>query len=249
MKSAWLAWATVFVLVPGLAGTSAAQAQGKKNPGKKPAVPVVEAESALKPGQLAGKLGQVSGSALTLRVEFDRLELKSNTGRGTNGRNNTNLIRMQQRMAQAQQRLQTARTPQQRMSAMRQLEQLQRQMLQGGSRGGQSPYKVVKDYKDFEIDLAASAEVRTMFLPTVYDEKGNFKKYSQAELKELKGPNPQAPGYKSDITILKPGQTVVINLSKNKGTENKLQATRIVVTQESTDPAPVQKGGKKNKKK
>ena len=53
-----------------------------------------------------------------------------------------------------------------------------------------------------------SGKVRTFDLPPNYDEKGNPKKYTKAELQKLKGDDPaekKLPGYKADFSDLRNG--------------------------------------------
>ena len=52
-----------------------------------------------------------------------------------------------------------------------------------------------------------------MIPPPAFDEKGNFKKYTAKELKELKGDS-NLPGYEAGMDALKPGQTVKVYLAK-----------------------------------
>jgi len=197
-------------------------AQAQKDP-KKPANLPLEADKFLKPGLLTGKLGAVNGSTFVLRLEFDRLELKpgARNQRNTN-RQYTNLIREYDRLARAQSQLVRARTPQQQISAMRQIQQVSGQIQQttlqllGVGALQTSPFVVKKDFRDFDVEMATNVEVRTAFLPFAYDDMGDPKKYTKEEIKELKGPNPNVPGYKSDLSALKSGQKVQVTLAKVK---------------------------------
>jgi hypothetical protein len=226
-----------------------ALAQGKKKGGD---VPDVDAEAALKPGDISGKIDKVSGNSLTLRVNYDRLELKPQANRNNN--NYRNLARQQQAIARAQTRLAQARTPQQAASAIRSLQQANnnalRQALQGAARGAQNPFTVKKETKDFVIQLAEDARIRVNWSPIEYDDMGNLKKFTPAELKELKGDSKQ-PGYKSDLTALRAGQEATVHLAKVKeGDEKKethLRATMVLITKESDQPATRDKGKGKKK--
>jgi len=197
------------------------QGQGKKDQ-KTPTAPL-EAEKVLRPGQYVGKLVVLNGSNLVFRLEFVRLELKpgAQNQRNTN-RAYQNLLNEYSRLSRAQQQLVRARTPQQQISALRQIQtvslQIQRSTLQQLGFGGlqNSPYVLKKDFRDIEVELAPNVEVRTFFLPFVYDDMGNPKKYTKEELKELKGPNPNVPGYKSDLSALKQGQAIKLTLARVK---------------------------------
>src|SRR5262249_49460953 len=109
------------------------------------------------------------------------------------------------------------------------------------------------------------------------------------ELKELKGPNPNVPGYKSDLSALKQGQAIKLTLAwvkekveaveekkddkekkdpekkdppkvaekdppkvaekapDDKNAPSKFLATRILILEESDEPAKPERPAKKNK--
>jgi len=162
----------------------------------------------------------VNSSTFVLRLQFDHLELKpgAQKQRNTSSQYQT-LLREQNKLSQAQQRLANARTSQQQMAALRQLQQISAQIQRTISKqtgaGGlkASPYVLKTDYRDVEVELAPNVTVRTGFLPFVYDDMGDPKKYTKEEIKELKGPNPSVPGYKSDLSALKTGQAVKVTLT------------------------------------
>jgi hypothetical protein len=56
-------------------------------------------------------------------------------------------------------------------------------------------------------------KVRILYPPPAFDEKGNAKKYTAKELKELKG-NGNLPGYAAEMDALKSGQIVTVYLAK-----------------------------------
>jgi hypothetical protein len=55
-----------------------------------------------------------------------------------------------------------------------------------------------------------------MELPEQFDEKGNIKKYTKEELKQLKGKDTNLPGYESSFEALRPGQLVQVTLATHK---------------------------------
>src|SRR5262249_3501725 len=117
-----------------------------------------------------------------------------------------------------QDRLARARTFQQQRDALHQIEQINRG-IQGhanalAAAGQQSPFNVKLDRRTVEVEMATNVEVRTVFLPAAYDDMGNLKEYTEKEKRELKGPNPSAPGYKSDLSALQAGQKVRVTLAK-----------------------------------
>ena len=51
-----------------------------------------------------------------------------------------------------------------------------------------------------------------MNLPKVFDDEGKVKKYTEAELKELRGKKTNLPGYEGKVDDLKVGQTVKVTV-------------------------------------
>lgn len=145
-----------------------------------------------------------------------------------------------QQMAQLQQQymqIMQATTPQQRQQRMqtfmqtmarmqmqaaqngsRQYQQMQQQMMQQMQRQMQaaqnadknSPYKVESTFKSYEFNIKDDVIVRRMSPAFGYDDKGNLKQYTPAELQKLKGKNTKLPGYEAKIEDLEPGQTVQV---------------------------------------
>jgi hypothetical protein len=74
-------------------------------------------------------------------------------------------------------------------------------------------HKVTKDIKCASAD---NMKVRQKHLPPVYDDKGRPRKYTKAELKELKGPNKNLAGYVASFDNLRPNQKVRVYLGKQK---------------------------------
>src|SRR5262249_37754586 len=66
---------------------------------------------------------------------------------------------------------------------------------------------------DIEFQHRELVKVRTMILPEQFDEKGNIKKYTKEELKELKGKDKDLPGYESSLEKLEAGQVVTVTLA------------------------------------
>jgi hypothetical protein len=69
-----------------------------------------------------------------------------------------------------------------------------------------------------EIDLTTTDEVKVRLTnpPPTYDAKGNVKKPTAAELKELKGPDTSLPGYQGDFASLHNEQIIRVTLVKKK---------------------------------
>jgi hypothetical protein len=73
------------------------------------------------------------------------------------------------------------------------------------------------EVRQIPVDLQAADEmkVRTLVLPPKYDDKGKITRYSNQELKEMRG-NSNLPGYAAEMDSLHTGQTVVVYLAKPK---------------------------------
>jgi len=73
-------------------------------------------------------------------------------------------------------------------------------------------------YADQNVDFKARDDVlvRTARPREAFDDKGKIKKFTKAELKELKG-DPKLPGYKAEYGDLASGQIVEVTLVRKKG--------------------------------
>lgn len=67
---------------------------------------------------------------------------------------------------------------------------------------------------DFRLQLPDTAKMRTAEPPPKYDDKGNLKKYTPEELKALRADSPELPGFPSDLTEVKNGQTVIVYFAR-----------------------------------
>jgi hypothetical protein len=193
---------------------------------------------------VTGKLTATGGSdkTLSLRVEYEVAQPNPNY-KGNNAALN--------RLLHEQQQILRSRNPYQQAAR---LEKLQQDILKEQAREANA-VKFVKHTKDFDLGSAPKVVVRTLELPAEYDDKGNPKKYTAAELQELKGDNPDLPGYTSDFDKLRAGQTVRITLVKPKADkekdkdatpeEKKPQVSRIVIVHDAPADAPAK--GKKDK--
>jgi hypothetical protein len=68
--------------------------------------------------------------------------------------------------------------------------------------------------KQYILDVADDVQVRVMQLPMQFDDKGKPKKYTSEEMKELRGPHANLPGYKSDYDSLRTGQVVTVSFRR-----------------------------------
>jgi hypothetical protein len=88
--------------------------------------------------------------------------------------------------------------------------------------------------KDVDLQGDDKMKVRIAQPPTEYDDKGNAKKLTKAELKALKGPDPNLPGYSAEYEQLKTGQVVTVYLPKQK----QQTKTKTTTKTEDADEAP-----------
>jgi len=74
-------------------------------------------------------------------------------------------------------------------------------------------------------------KVRILKPPPAFDDKGNPKKYTRKELRELKGDS-KLPGYPAEFSDLKPGQYVQVTLVRKKGVRRKPKDAAVDPTDE-----------------
>lgn len=199
-----------------------AYSQAKKKADPKAPTTIIDSAK-LGAGEFIGLLKSTPGAdrVFTLEVEVPQ------AAGGTPGKmaypNNGNA----NRIAQAQLRVQRemadlarARTPQERARAQQELARAQQALQQamatqprvnpaGGGGGG----KVNMVKKTIEFQASEKVKVRTMVLGEEFDEKGNPKKLTKAELDALKGKDKTSPGYESSLEKLETTQKVRVVLA------------------------------------
>ena len=106
---------------------------------------------------------------------------------------------------QMQQQLQLLRSP------PWQRQQLLAQMMRGGGGSGVTIHTVTQN---LDLEPASDMKVRILNPPPAFDEKGNAKRYTTKELKEMKGPNASLVGYTADMSSLQSGQVVAVFLAR-----------------------------------
>jgi hypothetical protein len=187
-----------------------------------------------------GKLKSISPTDKTFTLEIDTNLLQTKNG----VRNAVHTMEQQEHILRMEQDILQTRNPVQRAQKVQrlnaELERLQVQAARGTNAG-----QVVTQHKDFDLESTADAKVRRQDPPVQYDDKGNVKKYSQQELKGLKG-DPKLTGYAADWDGLQVGQMVKVSLSKapdkadnkdnkDKKTDSKPQASLIVIIKDAPD--------------
>ncbi|HXG10582.1 MAG TPA: hypothetical protein VNK04_12545 [Gemmataceae bacterium] len=182
--------------------------KAKKDLDKEPASPKknLDKEPEKKPTEKLVPLGKISGlitkvgddRVLTLKVSFVYTEP------------NPSALRQQQDLARRQIEIMQNRNPVERA---RQLAQLQFDI----ANNQRNLYTTKEVKKDIEIQATENVKVRSMQPPMVYDEKGNPRRHTPQELRELKGEG-NLPGYMSDFDSLRTGQIVTVHLARKGGT-------------------------------
>jgi hypothetical protein len=198
---------------------------------------------------VTGKLLSVNPTdkTLSLRVDYPVLEPNPKGAKDNNKR--------VQHLLREQQAIMRTRNP---LVRALKLQQFEVDVLNQQTQAVNKAFKVVNEHKEFDLTTTAKVVVRFLEPPVVYDDKGNLKKYTAAELKELKGKNPDLPGYTADFSNLQTGQTVRVTLvmpkpakdkDKDAPDDKKPQVSMIVIVADApmTDSTPTKGKDKKNK--
>ncbi len=166
--------------------------------------------------------------SLQLRIEYQKLEPK--------GQAASHPLQVRQ------QQIRRSGTPlQQALQMQRLLADLELKQAQAL----QNSFRLVNEHKDFDLKLADTAAVRTLKLPAEYDEKGFLRQYTAQELKQMKGPDPNVPGYALDLDKLKPGSVVRVTLGSSAAAgaardvapdDRHARVSRVVMIEEGADP-------------
>jgi hypothetical protein len=159
-----------------------------------------EAEKFVNLGQVAGVLTNTGGSEAeyTINVTLHVPQINPNA--------QAEILKKQQHIVQRQVEIMRNRNPVQR----------QQQMVQLLREAQQAPANLIT-IKEVRQDVRAvpadDMKVRLLQLPAAYDDKGNLKKYTAKELKELKGPD-NLPGYTGTLEDVKTNQLVLVSLAR-----------------------------------
>jgi hypothetical protein len=187
----YLAALLVFCAAPALADDKKDADKADKKP---------EGEKLITLGQVAGVLTNTGGSEaeytvkVTLYVPEPNLQAQAD------------LLRKQQQLVQKQAEIMRTRNPVQRQQQMAQLVRDAQQMPQ-------NLWKIKEVHHDVKAAPADDMKVRLLQPPEAFDDKGNPKKYTAKELKELKGPD-NLPGYTGSLDDVKTNQLVLVTLAR-----------------------------------
>ncbi len=75
--------------------------------------------------------------------------------------------------------------------------------------------RVKEVQQNVELPLADEVKVRALVPPQAFDDKGNIKRYTAKELKELRGPE-NLPGFPAEMSDVQAGRTVLVKLMVRK---------------------------------
>jgi len=184
--------------------------------------PTVDSDK-LSTGEFVGMVKSTPNTErnFTVTVETQKLVY---TGKGGNTSGPTSrIITLQNKIAADQAAMLKAKTASQRNRYQQNLVRDQNQLQQAinqlnaqyAKNGGLPPgYKVDVTKTDVDFQTAEAVKVRTMVLPTEFDEKGNKKTYSKKELEEMKGKDKTLPGYESSLDKVEVGMKVRVVLGR-----------------------------------
>jgi hypothetical protein len=196
-----------------LLGWAATDAADSKAP---PTAPVLDSDK-LAPGTFTGTLISTpnAGRMFTVNVAYQKIQLKP----GQNlGRTNANLQREYNRILQLQNQLMH---PSRRRNPLGTMQQLERAIVQFQiqlARAEANLFQVIPATQKVEFQAEENVKVRNKHLPEEFDEKGNIKHYTAAELVKLKGKDRDLPGYESAVENLQVGQVVQVTLRVHRKT-------------------------------
>jgi hypothetical protein len=152
----------------------------------------VNSETTMKAGQLVGKVIGVDETKKSIKLQLTFEYAEPNAGEF-------------QALQQAELDLARARDANSALNARRAIADHSSKL-----------YTMKQQTKD--VDLQATDEVKVRFVnpPPVFDSKGNIKKPTAAELKEMKGADASLPGYEAQFSNLHNDQYVRVSLVKKK---------------------------------
>jgi hypothetical protein len=213
---------SAFVLIAASLATAdpPAAKDKEKEPEKPPPVRIVQK------GQAVGTVNNWNETEgkFTLHMKVQYLE--------PNAQAQQNYARDMQNIMVRQQNLMTIRNPVQRQQEMVKIMQ-DAQRLQGQG----NLFTVKERDQNIDVELAEDGVVRLGSPPVVFDEKGNAKKLTAEELKEMKGPD-NLPGYTADRDALRNGQMVMVVIGHKTGGPKKPDDKKDVDKKPEDDKKP-----------
>jgi hypothetical protein len=159
-----------------------------------------EGEKYINLGQVAGILTSTGGSEsdYAIRVTLHVVE--------PNPQAQLDLIKKNAQLMQRQAQIMNVRNPWQRQQQMVQL-------MRDAQQAPANLFTVKEVQHDVRASPADDMKVRLAQPPDAFDDKGNIKKYTAKELKELKGPD-NLPGFTGTLEDVKANQLVLVTLAR-----------------------------------
>jgi hypothetical protein len=192
MRSALLSTSLAFVLVT---VTFADDTPEKKTPEKMPEEKVIPV--AILHGTI--KTASESSRELTLKVDIHTLE--------PNREAQADYVRRQQQLIVRQQQILNNPNPVQRQQQMVQLVRDAQELMKAQA----NLFKIKTTYQDVTLTLAQDVKIRSTFPPQEFDNKGNIKVYTPAELKELRGTS-GLPGFEASMEVVTQDRPALVKI-------------------------------------
>jgi hypothetical protein len=207
-----------------------------------------DADKLLAPGDFIGTLLSVPATdgSFTVKVEYHHLDLKDPKALSNLANSNSKLANQLQKEQNKLNSLQTQLAKAKKASDItritnqitQQSNLMQQQVLQAQLSPNSNPFKLVTSTQDVEFHAQDSFKVRIPEPPQVFDDKGNIKKYTADELKELKGKDKTLPGYEGTPDSLLVGQKVKVTLIKAPTTKTPARPDTDKKTTDTPDTKP-----------
>jgi hypothetical protein len=203
--------------------TAYSLAADKPNPKDKDAPQAAEKDKLIRLGSVAGVVEGSPGEDGLLKIKVTIRYLEPNL------RAQADLLKDEQHLMARQQAALTIRNPIQRQQEFLRILQSAQNM------GRANLFNVKEVKKDVEFETTDDTKYRTAEPPTAFDDKGNPKTYTKAELKELKGQD-NLPGYPAERDAVRGGVTVIVSAARKRPApgekplvDEKALATRVVI--------------------
>ncbi len=196
------------------------------------------ASESLAPGDYVGRIVSVNatGNALVLQMTTQRQVLKNPDGPT---RTFDQIVQEEeQKVGRAVQDAVISRSPadyeRKRQEAARAVAQFQKalpkqlnQLQQQLDNPQPVEYVTLSERKEVPLPTAKGVKVRLRDLPTI-DADGLVRKYTADDIKQLKGKEPNQPGFDGKLSDLKPGEYVRVTLAPKAAVEPKVIADTAV---------------------
>jgi hypothetical protein len=183
-----------------LTATGSVIADDKPDPKDKPDPP---AEKYQRIGAVSGVVQNVPGEDGVLKIKVTLRYLEPNV------QAEANLVREEQNLMARQAAALQIRNPIQRQQEFLRIYQAAQNL------GRENLFTLKGVQKDLEFEAVDETKYRATAPPIAFDDKGEPKKYTREELKELKGTD-HLPGYAVERASLHSGQAVVVTAARRK---------------------------------